>query len=312
MERNELEEKAKALGIEFDEKTTDDNLTSLITEKEKNKEPDDVEYWKTEAKKAFQTRDEIKAERRKLQSKLTELEAKLKDAPDPASIKALKEELSQLKAFKEDFDKKAEEEEMKKKTELERMEINFKKQLDSLSSELDRLKSERDTEKKQFEETLNKEKAEKQRLRLTKLESDIVKYSVKYKALKPEQIVKLVKDDFTYDEELDKFVYLVKDEKGKLQDELSVEDRVKRFLSDPDNENLIASSANTDGTGANSASASGAADNTSAIKKPGGKKYDPKDPDIIRLAYLKGMSVEDTIATLKKKDEKLAKVRGNK
>ena len=308
MDRTEIENKAKTLGIEFDEKTTDEDLTKLIIEKEKS-EPDDVEYWKAEAKKAFQTRDEVKAEKRKLQAKLTELEAKIKDAPDPASIKALKEELSKLKSFKEEFDKKVEEEELKKKSEIERMEITFKKQLESLSSELERLRQERESEKKHFEETLNREKAEKHRLRLNRLESEIIKHSVKYKALKPEQIVKLIKDDFTYDEELDKFVFLVKDEKGKLLDELSVEDRVKKFLSDPENENLVASSANTDGTGA---STSQTGDTKSGSKKTSSKEYDPKDPDLIRQAYLKGLTVEEHIATLKKMREKLNKVRNNK
>jgi len=308
MERAELESKAKTLGIEFKEDINDDDLTLLITEKEKTKEPDDVEYWRTEAKKAFQTRDEIKAERRKLQSKLTELEAKLKDAPDAESIKALKTELSQLKEFKTEFDKKAEEEELKKKTELERMEISFKKQLDSLSSELDRLKNERESEKKKYEEEINREKTEKQSLRVNRLESEIVKFAVKYKALKPEQIVKLLKDDFNYDDQLNKFVFPVKDDKGKLVDELSIEDRVKKFLSDPDNENLIASSANTGGTGVGNSTGGG--DVTTKIKST--KKYDPKDPDIIKQAFLKGMPVEDHIATLKKKDEKLNKVRGIK
>lgn len=307
MGRTELESKANTLGIEFDENVNDDDLTLLITEKEKVKEPDDVEYWRTEAKKAFQTRDEIKAERRKLQSKLTELEAKLKDAPDAESIKALKTELVQLKKFKTEFDKKTEEEELKKKTELERMEISFKKQLDSLSSELDRLKNERETEKKKFNEEINKERAEKQSLRVNRLESEIVKFAVKYKALKPEQIVKLLKDDFNYDDQLNKFVFPVKDDKGKLTDELSIEDRVKMFLSDPDNENLIASSANTDGTGVRNYNGGG-----EVIKTKSTKKYDPKDPDIIKQAYLKGLSVEDHIATLKKMREKLDKVHGIK
>jgi len=116
----------------------------------------------------------------------------------------------------------------------------------------------------------------------------------------------LLKEDFTYNETLDRFEFLKYDSKNptKLINELDVDERVKEFLSLEENDNLVEADVKkgtrTDLQNANNQSSS--SNNKLDISK---SKYDPKNPDIIRQAELKNMTVEDHIRTLMIRDEKM-------
>jgi len=240
--KEELIAKAKALGITHDEDIEEDDLNTLIEEKENPKSKDPA-YLEAELQKVIRKRDEAKADKRKLKEKLDALEKDLKEArenaADPEEIKKVKDELKELKNFKKEMDDKAEEEELKNKTEKERLEVSFNKELKNFKAQLEELKVERDKVLEDREEELKKAKALNESLRRYTLESDILKYAAKNDALKPEQIVKLTRNEFTWDDKEETFIYLKKDKKGKLIDELTVGEFISEYLSDEENENLV-------------------------------------------------------------------------
>lgn len=316
--KEELVAKAKELEINVEDFSDEKELEKAITEKEKVKdtESDDPEVlkkelkkYKEEAKKAFEARDAAKTERRKLQEKMSELEKKIEASVDPEKISLLEKELKELKDFKKNIDEKTEEEELKNKSEVEKMKIRFDKEFEKLKRDMEDSIS---TTKKQVEEKdkeLKKKDAEVESLRKHRLRSEIMEAATKHKAYNPAQVARLLMDEFTYDSDLNQFFFHVRDTKGKITDEMEVAQRVEKFLSDPDNENLVLSEAKG-GTGHHQN------ENFSKTEKhkSGGsdKKYDPKDPALIQAAEMKGLSVEDHIETLKIRDAKMAKMKEKK
>jgi len=299
----ELLAKAKEAGVEVTDSTTEEDINKALEAKtsKKKETEDDPEYLKAELKKVIDQRDTAKAERRTLKSKLEEFESKFKGIPKKEDLETMSTELEELRKYREQVKKKEEEEDLKKKSDIERAEINFKKQ--------------QETMQKQFEEQLKEVKAlveEKDKvlqendkrigeLRKLRLEGDILKASAKYNAYSPSQVVKLLVDDFKYDVDLDKYSYL-KYEKDKLKDELTVEERVKEFLSDEDNENLIKSPINTDGTGTKSTE-------TPGKSTPTGKgKYNVNDSYVKDQADRKGMTPQELIDIWLLRDAKLEKM----
>lgn len=319
--KEELVAKAKELNINVEDFSDEKELEKAISDKERSKDDDldkinDVEVlkkelkkYKEEAKKAFDARDSAKSERRKLQEKVSELEKKIENSVDPEKISLLEKELKDLKEFKKNYDTKAEEEELKNKSEVEKMKIRFDKEFEQLKKDMEDSIS---TTKKQVEEKekeLKKKDMEVEGLRKHRLRSEIMEAATKSKAYNPAQVARLLIDEFTYDPDLDQFFFYVRDTKGKITDELEVAKRVEKFLSDPDNENLVLSE---------SKGGTGHQQNESFSKtekhKAGGSdnKYDPKDPDLQEKASYRGLTVEDYIETLKLKDSKFQKIREKK
>lgn len=287
-----LRDRAKKLGIEFEDNITDDELKKLVEAKEKEledeqkKKLDDVDYLKKELKEAIEKRDAAKGDKRKLQSKVDELEAALKDAPTKDDFASLKKELEDLRKFKQQIDEEQEKQRLEKMSAEEREKVKRDKE-----------KSEFDAKMQQLQEMIDKEKAEKERikqegeekvksLRRVGLENEILKSAKKYNALRPDQIVKLVKDEFDYDESEEKFVKNIK-EGGKLKDILSVDDFIKDFLSKEENDNLVEAKV-VKGMGMDKTKSGDSTTITS-------KKYDPKDPTIIRNAELANYTPEQYI-----------------
>lgn len=254
MERTELETQAKELEVEFTEETSDDDLQKAIKEKSDKKEekkPDkkekDPEYLENELKKAIDKRDEVKKERRALQDKLKNLEEQIKDSVNPEEIKSLKDELKELREFKSTWEKQKEEEELKQKSDLEKAEIRYKKELEAKERQFGSQFEKLSEDIKKIQEEVNKKDTYINNLRVRTLKGEILEAcrSGENKAINPAQIVKILKDDFEYTEDLDKFVHYVKDSKGKITDELDVKEYVHAFLGDTDNENLVESGVNT-------------------------------------------------------------------
>jgi len=306
--KEELIARAKELKIDFEAEIEDSELDKLIITKEQEieekKKSNDVEYLREELEKAKKRRDTATSERRTLETKLKDLEKKLGTAPDPDKVKAIEDELKILKEFKTEIDKAKDEEDLKNKSELERAEVNFNKQLEEVRAEMkrqiDSVKT--DAEKKTTE--LEQTKTMINRLRGNRLESEIMNAAIKLDAINPTQIVRLIKDEFEYDTNLDKFVNLVKDSKGTIKDEKSVDEMIKDFLEDPLNNNLVKSRANV-GTGHRDTDST----STSTSVKDNDGKYDAKDEDLIKEADLKGLSVEELIKTKIMRDKAYGRIK---
>jgi DNA repair exonuclease SbcCD ATPase subunit len=305
MEREELESRAKELEIEYDENTSEEDLKKAVSEKE-NKDPeDDPEYFKSELKKVIAQRDREKSEKRKLQNKLSELEKKMNDFPDSEDYEKTKQAYNDLLEFKREIEQQREEEELKNKTELERAEVLHKKQLKEMEEKFNQQleKFQKSIEEK---DSILQEKDKKLHSnRKISLEKDILEFAAKYEAYNPQQIVRLLSPDFTYDDQLEKWVMLKKDNKGKIVDELEIHDHVKNFLTDEINSNLVRSNVNNDGSGHRPNPSSKKLSTTST-------KYDPNDSDLKREAEMRGLSVEDYIGILEIKDAKLKKIEASK
>jgi len=303
----ELVKKAEELKIDTSKYETEDALHDAIEASEKTKKTDDdknktehEKYLAAELKRVIEQRDTEKKERRKLNDKIKDLETKLSTAPSEDDLTSLKSQLKELKEFKETMDAKREEEEDKKRSESERQEIAHKRELEKLQTNLEQQLAKLQDQLNKKEEETRKSAEKIQSLRYFRLENEIAQHAITYKAIKPRQIVGLLKDEAVYDENLDKFYFPVFDNKGKLINELSVDDKVKSFLEDPDNDNLVNSGINTDSLHTKKS------DGDKATPSYG--KYDPKDSKLIQEAQDRRLTVEDWIQIKLKKDEKFQKI----
>jgi DNA repair exonuclease SbcCD ATPase subunit len=308
MSIEELKAKAQELGVEFDDDTTYDDLQKAIEEKEKEtkKDPeDDPEYYKSELKKVIAQRDREKSEKRKLQNKLSELDTKMKEFPDAEDYEKTKQAYNELLEFKKEIEQQKEEEELKNKTELERAEVLHKKQLKEIEEKFNQQLEKFQKQIEEKDSVLQEKDKKLQSNRKLSLEKDILEFAAKYEAYNPQQIVRLLSPDFTYDDQLEKWVMLRKDNKGKIIDELETHDYVKEFLTNEDNSNLVRAKINSDGS---------SHQQNISPKKPAStsKKYDPNDDTIKSDAEMRGLSVEDYIDVLEKRDAKLEKVEASK
>lgn len=293
--------KAKEFGIEITDEMTDEEIKALVEAKEEeNKKTKDPEYLEAELKKVITQRDAIKKERRALQNKLKEFEEKMKSLPPSEELEKMKEEYNALKEFKTQVEKEKEEKELEQKTELERTQIKFKKEMESLQEQFNKQLEELNSKVKEREEILQKKDSKIATLRTYRLEREIIE-NASTKAYNPKQVVKLLKDGFEYDENLDKFYYPVYDQSGKMVDELSIEDRVKQFLDDPENDNLVRSDANTTSMHTKTT------DDTRHSTYSG--SYDPKDPKIVEEAKLHNMDPKDWAEIAELRDKKLGKLK---
>lgn len=321
-----LVEQATELELNLDDFDTNDELKAAIDEKLKNESDDNndpdalkerIEFQKREAKKAFEARDRIKKDRAMLKSKLSEmerkaqeLESKLADSPDPEEYQSLKERI-------EAIEKEAEEKAMAKMDESEKLKVRFQKQLDEFDKKFNDTQKKYETKVETVTSQLEQTKREVQDLRRARLGGEIVRIAAKLNAYNPEQIERILVHEFQYDNELEDFTYIERDHKGKIVDEKSVEERVREFLEDPDNDNLVSSKAKggvgskeqgTDKKSSKAAEDRGSLSLGAKLKRPG--QYDPKDPDLQLEADERGLEVEDYINILKIRDAKMNKIKG--
>ncbi len=190
-----------------------------------------------EFKKVIDKRDAVKAELRTLKSKMEEYEG------NNDELKALKIQLSELTEIKEEYEKikkDKEDADLEKKTEAEKEAIKIRKEYEEFQSQMDNKLEEFKQSVEVKDSTIGNLKGEISNLRGVKLENEILAAASKYDAINPKQIVRLIKNDFTYDETDNSFYKNVY--KGdKLKDQIEVIDFVKEFLSDKENANLVKS-----------------------------------------------------------------------
>ena len=313
IENKELTEKASKLGIEIKDDMSEDDLNSAISTKEKEiqEKENDIDHWKEqakkweeEAKKAFESRDTAKKERRALQTKITDLENKISDSPDADDVEALRSELESLKEMKEEFEKKKEEEALKGKTDLEKQQLHFNKEIENLRKEM----AKRDEDLKKKDEAHKKELEIKEKeifsQRRFRLDGEIKDIAIDHKAYNPNQIVRMLKDEFEYNADLDKFEIYTYDSKGKPLESKSVKERVEEFLTDPKNDNLIQSDINTSGTGTRHS------DTTTIKDDDYKKKLDREEKENLKAeAEEAGVTVERLLEIRKVRDEAFKKAK---
>ena len=302
LKSKKLADAIKKYELNIDDYETEEALDTAVADlvkAEKDNKNEDVDFWKDEAKKAFEARDAAKKDKLSLQQKIKDLEDKLSDAPNASELKTLKTEIKALKEFKAQIDTEREEEELKNKTDIEKTKISFEKEFKTFKEEMeDKLTT---TQKKLEEKDttiLNKDK-EIVNLRKFRLQNEILEVATKMKAYRPNQVVKLLTEEFEYDSSLDNFSKFVKDSKGKITDLLSVGDVVKGFLEDPDNDNLVEADVKP-GTGHNDNNR-----NVKEKKKDEKSTYDPEDEDLKLAADEHGMTVENWIEVKEKRDARL-------
>jgi hypothetical protein len=329
VENEKLIEQAKELDLDIEDFEDEDELQEAIDDKleeesqDADKLKEKLEFQQKESKKAFDARDRAKKDTRKLKRKMDEqaklmkeMQDKLDDSPDSETFKELQDKMDALTAADE-------EKRMSKMDEGEKTKIRFQKQLDDMKKDMESHSDKFTKQLEERDERLANNKTEIKGLREARLGGEIIREAAKHNAYKPEQIEKLLISDFTYDEKLESFSYLERDSKNKIVDEKSVEERVKEFLDDPDNDNLVRSDAKggtgskEQGTKSSKAAEDKKRSNESGHfgdrlggRKPG--EYNKKDPELIADADEKGLSVEDHIDILKMRDAKMNKIKGIK
>jgi len=302
-----LKDKAKKLGIEFDDDIEDADLQKLIDVKEKEiEEENDVEFHKAEAKKAYAKRDEERKDKKKLQTKLADLEKAMAEAPNADEFKTLKEKFAAIEADETKKKEETEKAELAKKTETELLEIRFKKELDNLKNQMEGIETAKKDALAERDKVNEELKGNIESLKRDKMQGEILKSAVKHKALRPDQIVRLTKDDFVFDNTLEKFVYHKKDAKNKIVDELTIDERIKEFLDDEENDNLVESPVGN--TSLHTTTRTTEPEGKIKIDTSGRKtgEYDPNDEYIKAEAVERNLEVTDLIDIWKMRDERLS------
>jgi len=322
----ELADKVVEFKVDISGLDSEDDIQAAVTKldddlkKDPDKLQEKLEFQVTESKKAYDARDKAKKDTRTLKTKLDSQEEELADLKKKLEGSPSVDEYKQLKKDMDAIQAEREEKELSKLDEVEKQKVRFQKKMDDFESKFDQTTNSFTQQMEEKDKELAASKKQVASLRTVRLGAEISKAAAKLNAYNPEQIEKLLVGDFVYDDKLDTYSFLERDGKGKIVDEKTIAERVKDFLDDPINDNLVRSGAKA-GIGANDKGTktdnkdTGVEDKarkgfTKMSQKRG--EYDPKDPDVIRAAELKGLSVEDHIETLKIRDAKLNKIKGIK
>ena len=213
----------------------------------KDKDVDKVD--RAELQKVIAQRQALKRKLREQESKLSELEGLASDYED------LKKKATEFETLKEEFDriKAAEEEkELANKSKAEREAIRIRKELEAMKTRFEEEINSKIKELESRETEISNLRSEISNLQSIKLENEIRDAAVKADAYNPNQIVKMLKGNFEYDEDTGDFIFpIYKTVKGErvLADWKDVGAYVSEFLSDEDNSNLVRSKVRS-GTGA--------------------------------------------------------------
>jgi hypothetical protein len=285
-----LKAEAEKLKVKFDENTPEEDLKKAVDTRKKELESD-INYWKeqatkweTEAKTAFLKRDQFKGDREKLSTTIKDLQEDMKGMVKSEELTTKTKELEQLQKFKDEFDKEKEAKELENKTEVERLQIEIRKKEESFQKMIDDKMKDIEESRKKDKEAFDKLKEEAKSLRMNGLKAEIVTASAKLNVFNPSQIYSLIRDKFVYDGNLNKYTHQIRNESGKLVDEMSVDEYVKEFLGREENENLVKSKINSDSLNTDK--------ETKGDHKLTSNDYNPKDPEIIRKAELESMTPE--------------------
>jgi chromosome segregation ATPase len=222
---------------------TDEEIAAEKLEAEKLAEEKKLAAEKTysaaEFDKTVERRQAALKKARTAEEKAKDLEAKIATLPDEDEFNTLKDNYADMqKTLKEleDKHKIAELDKIEDEKERERAKLTqeFKKERDMFDAELDKLR----TKITQHNEENERQAEVSKRYRRQALEGAVANAAAA-KAFNPQQIVRLLVDDFKYDETDDRWYKEIYDNAGKLKELLAVDEFVGAFLNDPINENLL-------------------------------------------------------------------------
>lgn len=196
-------------------------------------------YSAAEFDKTVERRQAALKKARAAEDKVKDLETKISTLPDEDEFNTLKGDYATMqKTLKEleDAHKVAELDKIEDEKERERAKLTqeFKKEREKFEGELNKLR----TEITQYGEEKERQAEVSKRYRQQALEGAVANAAA-VKAFNPQQIVRLLVDDFKYDETDDRWYKEVYDNAGKLKELLAVDEYVGAFLNDPINENLL-------------------------------------------------------------------------
>jgi DNA repair exonuclease SbcCD ATPase subunit len=206
---------------------------------EKEKKEKEKTFSAEEMDKAILRRQSALKGKREAEEKAKALEAKIATLPDEDEFNTLKDNYAAMQnALKELKEKQeaAEVEKIEDEKERERAKLTqeFKKEQEKFEAELNKLR----TEITQHNEEKERQAEVSKRYRRQALEGAVANAAAA-KAFNPQQIVRLLADDFKYDETDDRWYKEIYDNAGKLKELLAVDEYVGAFLNDPINENLL-------------------------------------------------------------------------
>jgi len=222
-----------------DEKADDKN-----EDKDKDAEKDDEDkktYTKEDMERAIDRRQKALKEKRKVEEEYEELKKRLDDLPKPEEYEKIKNEYLSLKQQMDAVAQKKEEEELAKLNEKEREHIKERKELEAKINNLSGQLAEFQNKNKDYDDKIKKYQEKVEKYQGLGLENAIMTAAGRHNAFNARQIVNLLKGDFKLDDKGD-WVYEIYNQRGELADVLDVGERVKIFLEDPENENLLTAS----------------------------------------------------------------------
>jgi len=279
---DELKAKADELEIPYEEDTDSDTLSGLIKDKEDANKKKDPTYLESEAKKAFEERDKAKKARRVAESEIKKLKEQMVNTVDKEQYEDLRTQLQELRQKELEREEEEERKKMESASEIERKLLKKDKDIAQMKKEFEeRIKTIENTAKEREKEAKSLSEANRA-LRTKTLENEILIAAERSNALRPSQVVRLVKGDFEWDDTYNKYVVFMKDDKGKIVDYKDIDEYIADFLKREDNDNLVKSDVAT-----TSFNQKRGDDDTNVTKKKDYKptgNYDPKDPAIIKEA----------------------------
>ena len=206
---------------------------------ENEKKEKEKTYSAEEFDKAVLRRQSALKGKRDAEDREKTLKAKIATLPDEDEFNTLKDNHTAMQKTLKELEEKqkvAELDKIEDEKERERAKLTqqFKKERDKFDAELDKLR----TEITQHNEEKDRQAEVSKRYRRQALEGAIANAAAA-KAFNPQQIVRLLVDDFKYDETDDRWYKEVYDNAGKLKELLAVDDYVGAFLNHSINENLL-------------------------------------------------------------------------
>jgi|GEM_PF-2839934 len=291
----ELKVKATELGITLEESATEVDIAAKIKEVEDEKNNKDPEYLKSEAKKAFKARDDAKEAKRIADAEIKKLKDQMGNTVKKDEYEDLKTQLNELREKEREREEAEDATKLEKASEVDKIKFAADKEEKKLRKEYEDKLNQKDKDFKKQVEEVTKLIEQNKGLRRKTLEGEIMIAAEKGNALNSRQIVRLLKEDFEWDDTYGKYVYYEKDIKGKVVDYHDVDTYVSDFLGKEENDNLVKSDINSNTFNSKRGTQQ---DIKPPMKdkdyKPTGK-FNPADPVLIREARYEGMPVEKWI-----------------
>ena len=230
------EEETRTEDLETSEESTETSDTN--TEVKETDTSDDDKVDRSELDKVIEQRQALKRKLKSMEDQLSKTEV------NAQKVDKLESQLKELSKIKKEYDallKEKEEKELAKKSEAERETIAVRKEYESFKDEMESKFSKFDSTLEEKEKEVEGLREKLVGMRKVGLESEIRAAAARYNAVNPDQIVRMLKPDFTYDDHYEAFQYQIY-HNGKLKDSIDVDEHVKNFLTNEDNSNLVKAS----------------------------------------------------------------------